>query len=160
MDELSLKFNKMIMEEMGIEIGDGRRLYDQDTGIKLQFDGKDLVAPGSFIGRDVQEFDPYNSTRMMAQMFSYYTEKLVENGEADEYNVIYSVDTGNGKGHVEMKNDDDKLISKDYCRDQCKYADLILQLNGDTDPNLKEFDIPKTKKTVKKKTTKKGGTKK
>lgn len=161
MDELSLKFNRMMMEEMGIEVGDRQRLYDQDNGQLLQFEGKDLVAPGASSGREAQEFDPYNSTRMMAQMFTYYTDKLAANGEADEYNVIYNVDLGNGKGRVEMKNDDDTMVSGVYQRDQCKYADLILQLNGDENPNLKEFDIPKVRESVKRKsTTKKKETKK
>lgn len=153
MDELSMKFNKLMMEEMGLEVGPRQRLYDQDTGMLVQFDGKDLVAPGSASGREAQEFDPYNSTRMMAQMFSYFTDKLVESGEADEYDVIYNVDNGNGKGHIEMKNDNNILISKDYQRDQCKYADLVLRLNGDDDPDLAEFDISKAKQTnIKKKT--------
>ena len=50
-----------------------------------------------------------------------------------------------------MKNDEEVMISKDYKREQCKYADLILQINGDEDPNLSEFDIPKVKESVKKK---------
>ena len=151
MDELSMKFNRMIMEEMGFEVGARQRLYDQDNGQLLQFEGKDLVAPGASSGREAVEFDPYNSTKQMAQMFTYYTNKLVENGETDEYNVIYNVDLGKGKGRVEMKNDTDKLVSGVYQRDQCKYADLMLQLNGDDNPNLKEFDIPKTKDTIKRK---------
>ena len=153
MDDLSMKFNRMIMEEMGLEVGDRQRIYDQDTGCKLQFDGKDLVAPGAASGREAFEFDPYNSNKLMAHMFGYYTEKLSETGEIDPFNVIYNVDTGKGIGHVEMKNDDEIMRSKDYKREQCKYADLILQINGDEDPDLKEFDIPKVKETVKKRTT-------
>lgn len=149
MDELSMKFNRMIMSEMGFEVRDRQRLYDQDNGTLLQFDGKDIVAPGAASGREAIEFDPYNSTKMMAQLFSYYTDKLVENGEIDEYDVIYNVDLGNGKGKVTMKNDTDSFTSGVYQRDQCKYADLMLQLNGDDKPDLKEFDIPKTKKEVK-----------
>lgn len=158
MDDLSLKFNKMIMEEMGFEVGDKHRLYDQDTGMPVQFEGRDLVAPGSFAGREAQEFDPYNSTKMMAQMFTYYTDKLAQNGEAPEYNVIYNIDLGKGRGRVEMKNDSEKMTSDIYQRDQCKYADLVLRLNGDDNPDLKEFDIPKTKSSVKK-SVKKAGTK-
>ena len=62
MDELSMKFNRMIMEEMGFEVGARQRLYDQDNGQLLQFEGKDLVAPGASPGREAVEFDPYNST--------------------------------------------------------------------------------------------------
>ena len=150
MDELSMKFNKMIMEEMGFEVGDNQRLYDQDNGMILQFEGKDLVAPGSYYGREAIEFDPYNSTKLMVQMFSYYTNKLVENGESEEYNVLYNVDSGNSKGRIELKNDTNKLVSGVYQRDQCKYADLMLQLNGDEHPDLKEFDIPKLKPNLRK----------
>lgn len=151
MDELSFRFNTMIMQEIGLEVGDRQRLYDQDTGNLIQFDGKDLVAPGASSGREAHEFDPYNSTRLMAQMFSYYADKLNQSGEIPEYNVIYNVDLGQGRGRVEMRNDSDKMSSAVYQRDQCKYADLILQLNGEPTPDLKEFDIPKTKETVKRK---------
>lgn len=151
MDELSMKFNTMIMNEIGLEIGSRQRLYDQDTGVLVQFEGKDLVAPGAASGREAQEFDPYNSTKMMSQMFSYYTDKLAESGEINPFNIIYSVDGQNGRGRVEMKNDEEFMKSKEYVRDQCKYADLILQINGDENPDLKEFDIPKVKETIKRK---------
>ena len=155
MDDLSLKFNNLMIQEMGFEIGPNKRLYDQDTGMMLHLDGKQLVAPGCVSGKEVQEFDPYNSTKMMSQLFSYYTDKLVQNGESTEYNVIYNVDIGNGRGRIEMRNDEDIIKSALYTRDQCKYADLILRLNGDENPNLKEFDIPKSKKTIKKKIARK-----
>lgn len=150
MDDLSLKFNNLMMQEMGIDVGAGNRLYDQDTGNKLQYEGRDLVAPGTEILRNVQEFDPYNSTRMMAQMFTFFTNKLAESGEAPEFDVVYTVeDHERGRAHVEMKNDTDIIKSGSYLRDQCRYADLILQLNGDENPDLKEFDIPKFKLGVK-----------
>ena len=75
MDDLSIKFNRMIMEEIGIEVGARQRLYDQDTGALLQFEGKDLVAPGAVSGKEAQEFDPYNSNKLMNQMFTYFTGK-------------------------------------------------------------------------------------
>ena len=151
MDELSLKFNKMIMSEIGLECRDDKILYDQDNGNYVTFGGKNLSMPGTGSTRQAQEFDPYNNIKMMDQMFSYFLDKAAECGEADEYDVFYNVDTGNGKGRIELKNDSDKLSSGEYQRDQCKYADLILQLNGDDAPDLKEFDIPKEVKTVKKK---------
>lgn len=153
MDELSMRFNTMIMNEIGLEIGARQRLYDQDTGVLVQFEGKDLVAPGAASGREAQEFDPYNSSKMMSQMFSYYTDKLAESGEINSFDIIYSVDGPNGRGRVEMKNDNEFMKSRDYVRDQCKYADLILQINGDDNPDLEEFDIPKTKDTIKRKRT-------
>lgn len=153
MDELSMKFNKMIMQEVGLEVGPRQRLYDQDTGCLVQIEGKDLVAPGAASGKEAQEFDPYNSTRMMSQIFGYFTSKLSENGEIPDYGVVYNVDCGKGSGRVEIKNDEEKLVSKAYVRDQCKYADLILQINGDEDPDLKEFDVKKEPLNRAKKTT-------
>lgn len=165
MDDLSYRFNKLMLDEMGFEIGAQRRLYDQDTGDALQFEGKNLYAPGHMPPNpDCQEFDPYNSPKMMSQMFSYYTAKLAENGEIPDYSVIYNTDAPEGKGKVEIKNNTDKLTSGAYLRDQCRYADLILQINGEDDPMsvLKEFDIPRTRETIKKKkpVKKTGGTKK
>ena len=159
MDELSMKFNRMVMEEMGLEArGRQQKLYDQDSGNLVQFEGKDLVAPGVVGIKNTYEFDPYNSNKLMAHMFNFFTDKLVQSGEADEYDVMYNVDLGKGKGRIEMKCETDKIVSGVYVREQCKYADLMLQLNGDDNPDLKEFDIPKTKPSVrqaKKSTTKK-----
>lgn len=144
MDELSMRFNQMLMQEMGIDVGAGNRLYDQDTGAKLQYEGKDLVAPGSEFTRNAQEFDPYNSTRMMAQMFTFFTDKLASIGEDTDFDVVYMVEDGDpGIAHIEAKNDKTLIKSGSYLRDQCRYADLIMRINGDEDPNLKDFDIPK-----------------
>lgn len=161
MDELSTKFNNLMLSEMGLEVGAQRRLYDQDTGDALQFEGKNLYAPGHTPPHpDCQEFDPYNSYKMMYQMFSYYTAKLADAGEIPEYSVIYNTDASNGKGRVEIKNNTDKITSDAYQRDQCRYADLILRINGEEDPMsiLKEFDIPKAKDSVKKNSNKKVNT--
>lgn len=158
MDELSTKFNNLMLSEMGLEVGAQRRLYDQDTGDALQFEGKNLYAPGHTPPfPDCQEFDPYNSHKMMYQMFSYYTAKLAEAGEIPEFSVIYNTDAPNGRGRVEIKNNSDKITSDAYQRDQCRYADLILRINGEEDPMsiLKEFDIPKTKEPIKKAAPKK-----
>ena len=48
MDELSMRFNTMIMNEIGLEIGARQRLYDQDTGdssCELDLFGKDSGMP-------------------------------------------------------------------------------------------------------------------
>ncbi len=149
MDELSMKFNKMMMQEMGIEEGAHHRLYDQDTGDLLKFEGKDLFAPGSVQVRDGCELDLFNNNRMMSQMFTYFTDKLATAGEIPEYDVIYAV----GDDKIEMKNDSETLTSAGYKRDQVKYADLVLQINGEDQPSelLKEYNIPKVAPEVKKK---------
>ena len=157
MDELSMRFNKMMMQEMGIEEGAHHRLYDQDTGDLLKFEGKDLFAPGSVQVRDGCELDLFNNNRMMSQMFTYFTDKLASSGEIPEFDVIYAV----GDNKIEMKNDSETLTSAGYKRDQVKYADLVLQINGEENPSdkLKEYNIPKVAPEVKKKKPVKASTK-
>lgn len=164
MDELSRKFNNMLMSEVGFDIDKTGHIVDQDTGEKVQFSERNLVAYGTgmhYPKGSVEEFDPYNSSKMMSQTFSYYMEKLQESGEVPHYSIMYNVDDGDSKARFEIKNEDSKLVSKGYLRDQCRYADIILQLNGEPEPDLSEFDIPKAvqianqKKEIKKKYDKK-----
>lgn len=150
MDELSYRFNQMIMQEVGLEMGPKNRLYDQDTGDLVKIEGKDLLPPGVQPTKDAQEFDPYNSYRMMTQIFSYYTDKLASTGEAPDFSVFYTIDAGKGKKKLEVRNDDEVITSTAYVRDTCAYADIIMRLNGDDNPDLKEFDIPKAKPSVRK----------
>lgn len=164
MDNLSRRFNEMLMQEMGFDVQTDGTLVDQDIGIPIIFEGVPVVSPSIPIQKgesSITPFDPYNNTRMMNFMFSHFVSKMTEMGEIDYFNAVFNKDTPDGKGVIVIQNDSAEISSKAYVRESCKYADLVFQLNGDDVPDMKEFDIAKSvqrdmiKKDHKKRTTKK-----
>lgn len=142
MELKDLNINNLIMREIGLEVGTGHRIIDQDTGVAMTFGGRELVAPGVYGGRNAIEFDPYNNKRMMNKLFGYFLEKHAEESDV-EVMTYYNVDKGDA-GAVECKMTDNTTITSGaYVRDSLKYADIIIQLNGDPSPNLAEYDTAK-----------------
>lgn len=144
------KINNIIMQEIGLEIGHGNRIYDQDTGMPVRINGYDVVAPNFYRGKQSIEFDPYNNRKMMGQLFSYFLEKRSEETGIDVL-AYYDVNGSNKSGKIECRLSDNTIIrSKEYTRDSLKYTDIIIQMNGGNTDDLKEFDTPMVKETVKK----------
>lgn len=161
MTELDLEINLRLMEEMGLEEGDRRRVIDQDTGLLYQMKGKDLVTPGSQSGKAATEFDPINNTRMMSYMFGTFLEKL-EDEESIPGVRNYHMDPPNSQGKIRgtINFDDGSSISSGLYRNETTcYADLVLRLNNEENVNLDKYDIDRTKSkpgvVAPKKTTKK-----
>lgn len=144
MNSKDLEINKLIMKEIGLEIGQYNRIVDPDTAIELSLKGQSIVAPGAYCGHNTIEFDPYNNRKMMGQLFGYFANKI-----AGEYGVeilsFYNINENNTtKGKLECKLSDNSIItSKEYKRDSLKYLDIILQLNGTdcNDIDLSEYDL-------------------
>lgn len=142
MELKDLNINNLIMREIGLEVGTCNRIIDQDTGAAMTFAGRELVAPGVYCGRNAIEFDPYNNKKMMNRLFGYFLEKHAEESDV-EVMTYYNVDKGEA-GAVECKMTDNTTItSKPYVRDSLKYADIIIQLNGEPNPDLAEYDVVK-----------------
>lgn len=168
MDNLSRRFNEMMLKEMGYDVLSDGTLIDQDLGIPIIFDGVPVVGPAIPIQKgdtSVVPFDPYNNSRMMFQSFNQFVDKMIEIEGIQEYDVLYNEDCTDGGGVITIKNEEFKLSSsRPYLRESCKYADLIFQLNEDEVPDMKDFDIPKAKQRdmIKKEQmkNKKGGKKK
>lgn len=158
MNEFDKEVNTLIMREVGLEVGPGKKIYDQDTGMPIKINGMEVVAPGGYTGRSTIEFDPYNNRRQMGQIFNYFINKQYEEGGREVLTYYNKDDTPEG-GKVECKLDDNTTVtSAQYTRDTLKYADIILRLNGEDNPNLTQYDLPMTKETVKPATsTKKKG---
>lgn len=165
MNPMDKEINTLIMQEIGLEIGPKSQIVDQDTGLAIRINGADVVAPDCYYGRrgdgtsKSMEFDPYNNRKLMNSLFSYFTEKQ-ENETGVGVLAFYNVDNKEG-GHVECRmTDNEVLTSASYQRDSLKYVDLIMQMNGEENPDLKKYDIlPEPKSTIKKKkapTKKKG----
>ena len=139
MNQIDLNINNLIMREIGLEVGTGHRIIDQDTGATMTFGGRDIVAPGIYGGSNAIEFDPYNNKRMMNRLFGYFLEKHADESDV-EVTTYYNVDKGE-KGSIECKMSDHTTItSKPYIRESLKCADIIIQLNGGEAPDFSEYD--------------------
>ena len=150
MTELDMKINTRLMEEIGLEEGDRRRVIDQDTGILYQMKGKDIVSPGSQSGKAAIEFDPINNTRMMSYMFGSFVEKLVDEEDIPPVNTYFIKATDDNSGKVTANiifDDNSRISSGAYKNETTCYADLIMRLNGEDDVDLSEFDIDRSRKT-------------
>lgn len=148
MNQKDLEINNLIMQEIGLEIGIGNKIIDQDTGAALAFKGMTVIAPGCF-SHNAIEFDPHNNKKMMSNLFGYFLDKHSEESDVDVL-AYYNVDHGN-KSAIECKLSNQTCItSKPYTRDSLKYADIIIQLNGGTAPDFDQYDTEK-ETTVRKK---------
>ena len=155
MNEMDKEINNLILREVGFEVGTGNKIYDQDTGMPVRINGLQMMAPGSYIPRQSLEFDPYNNRKLMGQIFNYFIDKQSEEGGPEVITYYNKDDTKDG-GKVECRfNDNTTISSNQYGRDTLKYADLIMRLNGDDNPDLSKYDVPIVKETVVKKTTRK-----
>ena len=146
MNPLDTEVNNIIMQELGLEVGIGNRVIDQDTGSAIKFRGKNVMAPGFFNGRDI-EFDPVNNPKMMSKLFGCFLD--VHSEESDVYvNTFYPIDDSNC---IECAmSDQSKIRSKSYDRDSLRYADIIIQLNGGRSSDLAKYDVVPKATTVKK----------
>lgn len=142
MNEKDLEINSLIMREMGLEIGPGNRIVDQDTQLALTLGAQGIVAPGAYCGRQNVEFDPYNNRKMMGNLFGMFLEKYSDESDIDVltyYNVNDNKKDQTGQIECRMSNNT-VITSKPYIRDSLKYADIILQLNGETNVDLSKYD--------------------
>lgn len=133
-----------IMQEIGLDIDDNNHIIDQDTGVALQFKGKQLKYINNKkcrLERNEIPFDPVCDAKLMNNLFAYYINKI--NAEDGRYvNIYYSVqDKNSKKGSIILKEERDNITmqSNSYYNDSLKYMDLILQLNGN-DNNLNAYD--------------------
>lgn len=163
MTDLDKAINLRLMEEMGLEEGDRRRIIDQDTGVLYQMKGKDIVSPGSQGGKMAIEFDPINNTRMMSFMFGNFIDKLVEDDTIPPVTGYY-ISNHDKEKKVRASvtfEDNTSLSSNYYINETSAYADLVLRLNGEENPDMSEYDIDRRKIPVSVKApTKKTSTKK
>lgn len=151
------KINDIIMQEIGLGVGPAKKIYDQDTGMILQVNGLDLVAPGYYRDKRTIEFDPYNNRKMMNYLFGHFIQKYYDETDI-EMIAFYNMD-GNDPNLGKIKctmSDNSNITSREYQRDSLKYTDIIIQLNGGDSGYLKEYDTPVENKSIKKKLPKGG----
>ena len=140
-------FTHQLMQEMGLEEGERRRIVDQDTGEICCFKNKDLLVPGSQSGKNSVEFDPLNNPRIMDPLFMEFIDKLEEEGEIDGSCISYGVfDDGNGalKARLTM-SDGSHIQSNSYKNEALCFADLVHRINGDEDVDFSKYDVDRRK---------------
>ena len=148
MNNIDKDVNTLIMREVGLEVGPGGRICDQDSGMPIKIYGMEVVAQGVYAGKQAIEFDPYNNRRMMGYIFNYFIDKQYEETGV-EVIAYYNKDDNPSGGKIECKLDDNTVLtSAQYTRDTLKYTDIIMRLNGENNPNLEQYDLPMTKETV------------
>ena len=154
-------FNTIIMQEVGLDVDERGYIIDQDNGNKLQFKGKYIKSSDAPIGRNDVKFDPLNNVNMMGNIFSYFTNKITEE-EGRYVDIFYqNQPEKNAPGSMTVKihnrvfddeccefiedgpvssADVEIIESKKYVNTALQYADLILNISGDTMTDLSEFD--------------------
>lgn len=153
MNNLDKEINMLIMQEIGLEVGDRNRIFDQDTGLELKINGMDVTAPG-YQERQAMEFDPYNNRKMMNQLFGYFLDKHSDETDIDVisyFDVPHDKDTSCVTCRM---SDNSTITSNPYKRDSLKYTDLIIQLNGGEVEGLDKFDIMAINPSIKPRTVK------
>ena len=154
MDKKDLDLNRRLMMEVGFDVGNHRRLVDQDTGTEIKFEGRYMVAPDSKSGRNSVEFDPVNNVKQMSSIFGYYNQKVAcESDGQEEIKTYFPVETdaSTGKGYIEARTQDGVIRSNEYVSDSLKYVDLIMKMNGATNVDLSEYDKSREELAMKRK---------
>lgn len=132
-----------IMNEIGLDIDDQNRIYDQDTGNIINFNQKALVYNFHYdINPGFNEilFDPINNRNIMVNLFSYYLKKL-EVIENRYFMAFYQVENHNHKKAVEIKANVNEIIGSNYYANECLgYIELIFKLNNEL-LDLSSFDF-------------------
>ncbi len=146
MTELDREINDTIMREIGLEPNNKNQICDQDTGAVLRINDMNVIKAGCYGGRNTVEFDPHNNRKMMTDLFGYFLNKYEEETGRSALSY-YNIDDKKGN-KVELKLEDESTItSHAYKRDSLKYADIIMQLNGEDKDNIDlskyDIDIPK-----------------
>ena len=142
-NEVKNSVNQILFDEMGLEIGPRYRVFDQDTGQQLKFIGMDIVAPRCLGGKTSVAFDPYGNRKLMTQLFGYFLNKYESEEDVDVLSY-YTVDgTTPDKSCIACKMSDNTVVkSGEYRREVVRITDLIMRLNGATDVDLSQYDLP------------------
>lgn len=141
--DLDYKLNMKLMQELGLEEGERRRVIDQDTGEICALGSKEIVTPGSQGGKNAIEFNPISNPKMMNKLFGEFVDKLYDEGSIESSCVSYGTyyDKYNNKNTARAIFDDGSVItSAPYKNESLCLIDITLQINGENDINLKEYD--------------------
>jgi hypothetical protein len=146
MHNLDLQLNKMLMDEMGLEEGERRRVIDRDTEEICCLGTREIVIPGCQSGKNAVELDLINNPRMMTTLFSEFVDKLAEEESIDQPCTSFGIyQEPDKKNRARIIFDDGSYIdSSSYKNEGLCLAEMIFRLNGeDKDLTKYDFDRPK-----------------
>ena len=159
MEERDIPINERLMFEFGLESGFKKRVYDRESGEQCYIKGREIVAPGGFLGKNMVEFDPINNSRMMNFFFGSYVNQLAEdgvlNGDILSYSTIPAKTPGKMKAVLKISTDEGikDITSKPYVNETSCYADLVCRINGDEEVDMTPYDIDRRRTPLKKQST-------
>jgi hypothetical protein len=145
--------NKIIMQEIGLGVDNYQKVIDQDTREQLKFKEKNIKYSSQnsvVLTKNDIPFDPIESKNLMGGLFDHFSKKLEK--EDNVYISRFYDITDKEKGTALEAVVNGKKIKSDYYNnnESLKYLDIIMQLNGSDNINLKQYDTPVKKVTKRK----------
>lgn len=144
-----------LLGEIGLDVTRDGHVIDQDTSEQIYFNQRALKVidnPEQKLNRSEIPFDPINDSKLMTRLFSHFNSKLEEDG-LPSVSIFYGVEPpdAEGKAVIEAKDTENKIYrSKPYMNDSLRTADVLLQIAGERDVDLHEYDAPPPKQDNKK----------
>lgn len=141
-----LEFGELFLDELGLYADPNGLICDQDNDEAIIVNGKNLIYAGnedvSINPKTEMLYDPLNNQTLCKQLFGFYADNRAEY-PIDGFHSI-SDNTDKTKGCIAVESDGNIVVeSSNYYMDSCKYADLVMRMNGDPNPDLSQFDAPR-----------------
>lgn len=133
--------------EIGLGINNNNQyLYDQDTGVELQYKEKyikaTVVPVPIYAGRNDIVFEPARNYHLMTTIMGYYIDKETANGNDIGFVAQYIDDNPDRtKQRIVVKTSRGDICSDFYHNIYLGYIECIFKLSGSFDPDLSNFDI-------------------
>lgn len=156
--EQAIDFHFHVLNAVGISIKDNF-LVDQDTGKRIEFEGKPLVYSYDinrpvFDTEDTAKLDLINNIKMASNLFGYYLNKSLADPDNDfkEVDSFFQVDSNDGtQSALSIKCTSEEagriqITSKYFWNNVLKYPALILIMEGDVLYDVNVFDDPELAK--------------
>jgi hypothetical protein len=136
------------MREIGLDLDNYGYVKDQDANYPLAYNGKYMklrTEENARLSGNEVYFDPYHNSKQMLMLFSYFSNKI-QSEDGRYISVIHTFPGGKIRSGIPTSlsmtdNHNNVYKSKPYNNEAVKYADLICQLNGETDVDLTVYDI-------------------
>lgn len=131
------RYNMIIMQEIGLDVGPEGRVYDQDTGDAVTLNGVDLVGPTCY-HKNRLRCHPWDNGRIMEDLFSYFLNKISYENDfvCSTFYDIFDDDDPKFSGLVvdgynQITGEKMQYQSFFMYEKTClKYLDVIMQFNG------------------------------
>lgn len=138
-----LKFGELMLDELGLYADPTGLVCDQDNDNPITINGKNLIYmanPEVIVrGRSEMMFDPLNNPSLGKYLFGFYSNHRT-NENIDGFHTIPDLQD-KSKGSIRVESGGEVIAeSGAYYSDALKYADVIMRMNGDPNPDLSMYD--------------------